>query len=120
MKETMISREDLEAGKIDLGEESSGPRQAPVHPGEHLAEFMADHCISARGLAQALAVPPNRVTAILRGQRSITGETALRLARCFGTSAAMWLRLQARYEEDMARATIGARVEAEVRRLAEV
>ncbi len=110
----MISREDLEAGRIALGPEEGGVVQPPVHPGEHLAEFMADYGLSARALARALGVPTHRVTAILHGRRAITGDTALRLARCFGTSAGFWLRLQARYEEDSARAALGDRLASEV------
>jgi len=70
----------------------------PIHPGEHLAEELAALGISASELARRLNVPPNRVTAILNGQRGITGDTALRLAHFFGTSAQFWLNLQSLYE----------------------
>ena len=69
-----------------------------IHPGEHLAEELKALGISAAELARNLAVPTNRVTQILNGTRSITGDTALRLAHFFGTSAQFWLNLQALYD----------------------
>jgi addiction module HigA family antidote len=69
-----------------------------IHPGEHLAEELKELGMSASELARKLEVPPNRITAILNGQRSITGDTALRLAHFFGTSAQFWLNLQNLYE----------------------
>lgn len=65
-----------------------------VHPGEHLAEELEALDMSAAELARKLDVPTNRVTQILHGTRSITGDTALRLAHFFGTSAQFWLNLQ--------------------------
>lgn len=75
---------------------------APVHPGETLAGEMAARGLSANALALKLRVPANRLTGILRGERAISAETALRLGRYFGTGAAFWVTLQARY--DLARA----------------
>lgn len=69
-----------------------------IHPGEHLAEELEVLDMSAAELARQLEVPTNRVTAILNGQRAITGDTALRLAHFFGTSAEFWLNLQNLYE----------------------
>lgn len=69
-----------------------------IHPGEHLAEELEALGMSAAELARQLRVPTNRVTAILNGQRSITGDTALRLAHFFGTSPQFWLNLQSLYE----------------------
>ena len=69
-----------------------------IHPGEHLAEELTALGMSASELARKLGVPPNRVTAILNGQRGISGDTALRLAHFFGTSAQFWLNLQSLYE----------------------
>jgi len=69
-----------------------------IHPGEHLAEELAALHMSAAELARQLDVPTNRVTQILNGTRSITGDTALRLAHFFGTSAQFWLNLQALYD----------------------
>src|SRR6266704_6539649 len=69
-----------------------------IHPGEHLAEELDALKMSAAELARRLKVPTNRVTEILNGQRAITGDTALRLAHFFGTSAQLWLNLQSLYE----------------------
>jgi len=73
-----------------------------IHPGEHLAEELKELGMSAAELARNLDVPTNRVTGILNGQRGITGDTALRLAHFFGTSAEFWLNLQGIYELRMA------------------
>ncbi len=70
----------------------------PVHPGEILGEELQEIGISANALAKALAVPPNRITAILKGQRGITADTALRLSRYLGTTPQLWLNLQKTYE----------------------
>ena len=69
-----------------------------IHPGAHLAEELKELGISATKLARQLDVPANRITGILNGQRAITGDTALRLAHFFGTSAQFWLNLQSFYE----------------------
>jgi antitoxin HigA-1 len=69
-----------------------------IHPGEHLREELKELGISAAELARKLNVPTNRLTAILNGQRAITGDTALRLAHFFGTSPEFWLNLQSLYE----------------------
>ena len=69
-----------------------------IHPGEHLAEELETLDMSAAELARKIHVPTNRVTQILNGTRSITGDTALRLAHFFGTSAQLWLNLQSLYE----------------------
>ena len=63
-----------------------------IHPGEHLAEELKEVGMSAAALARQLSVPTNRITGILNGQRAITGDTALRLAHFFGSSAEFWLR----------------------------
>ena len=70
----------------------------PIHPGEHLAEELLELRMSAAELARNLAVPTNRITAILNGRRSITGDTALRLAHFFSMSPEFWLNLQSLYE----------------------
>ena len=69
-----------------------------IHPGEHLAEELEELKLSAAELARQLQVPTNRITAIINGQRAITGDTALRLAHFFGTSAEFWLNLQSLYD----------------------
>jgi antitoxin HigA-1 len=69
-----------------------------IHPGEHLAEELQTLDMSAAELARNLGVPTNRVTQILNGTRSITGDTALRLGHFFGTSAQFWLNLQSMHD----------------------
>src|ERR1039458_10004787 len=78
-----------------------------IHPGEHLAEELKELGMSATELARKLDVPPNRITGILNGQRAITGDTALRLAHFFGTSAEFWLKLQSLYELRVAQEKAG-------------
>ena len=78
-----------------------------IHPGEHLAEELEALKMSAAALARQLRVPTNRVTEILNGRRAITGDTALRLAHFFGTSAEFWLNLQSLYELRLAEAKTG-------------
>src|SRR4051794_10013085 len=75
----------------------------PIHPGEILQDFVTEFELSsARQLAAHLKVTTNRVTGILNGQRAITADTALRLAKLFGTSAAFWMNLQNLYELELA------------------
>jgi len=69
-----------------------------IHPGEHLAEELQEMGLSAAAFARQIQVPTNRVTQILNGQRSISSDTALRLAHFFGMSAEFWLNLQSLYE----------------------
>jgi addiction module HigA family antidote len=78
-----------------------------IHPGEHLAEELKELGLSAAELARKLDVPTNRITSILNGQRAITGDTALRLAHFFGTSAEFWLNLQSLYDLRIARKKAG-------------
>ena len=70
----------------------------PVHPGEILRDELEALSLSANALAKELDVPVNRITAILHGQRGVTANTALRLARYFGTTPQVWLNLQRTYE----------------------
>src|SRR5690242_1349833 len=84
----------------------------PIHPGEHLAEELHKLDLSAAELARRLGVPTNRVTSILNGQRAITGDTALRLAHFFGTSAEFWLNLQNLYELRLAQQKVGRSIRA--------
>jgi antitoxin HigA-1 len=78
-----------------------------IHPGEHLAEELKTLDMSAAELARKIDVPTNRVTQILNGQRSITGDTALRLAHFFGTSPEFWLNLQCLFELRLAQQKAG-------------
>jgi antitoxin HigA-1 len=90
-------------------------RAPPVHPGEVLkAEFLDEIGVSAYALAKALCVPANRITAIINGERGITAETALRLARFFGTTDCFWMNLQSNYDLAIARHKDAARIEQEV------
>lgn len=95
---------------VELVESESGGHMAPVavRPGEHLAEELRALHMSASELARRIKVPTNRVTEILNGQRAITGDTALRLAHFFGTSAELWLNLQSLHELRVAEAKAGA------------
>lgn len=72
--------------------------RTPIHPGEHLAEALQELGMSAAEFARQIAVPTNRITGILNGQRAVSADTALRLGHWFGTSAEMWLNLQKVYE----------------------
>ena len=79
----------------------------PVHPGEVLAEELEELGLSANALANALCVPTNRITAILKGQRGVTADTALRLSRYFGTTPQLWLNLQKTFELRVAQVESG-------------
>jgi len=70
----------------------------PIHPGQILADELEELGISASKLARNLHIPPNRITEIIKGDRGISAETALRLGQWFGTSAEFWLNLQKIYE----------------------
>jgi antitoxin HigA-1 len=83
----------------------------PVPPGEILKEdFLTPNGLTANALAKAIGVPANRITAILKAQRGVTGDTALRLAAFFGTTADLWLNLQKTYELRLAEKAVGTRV----------
>jgi len=87
----------------------------PPHPGEVLAEdFLKPLALSQYALARAIGVPQIRVSEIVRGKRAITPDTALRLARYFGTSAEFWLGMQATRDLTVARAAVGAAIEGSV------
>ena len=83
-----------------------------IHPGEHLAEELKELNMSAASLARQIAVPASRITEILNGRRAITGDTALRLAHFFDTSAEFWLNLQKIYELRITEKKIGQSVRA--------
>jgi addiction module HigA family antidote len=87
----------------------------PIHPGEVLLEdFMKPLGLSQYRLAHDLGVTPIRISQIVHGQRAITADTAMRLARYFGTSAAVWLRMQVRYDLEVAEQLSGERIRREV------
>lgn len=77
--------------------------RTPIHPGVILSDELEARGLSANKLAIALNIPPNRISAILRKQRGITADTALRLNKFFGTSAEFWMNLQEQYELDIAK-----------------
>ncbi len=83
---------------------------APVHPGEILREELTELGLSASNLAEALCVPVNRITLILNGQRGVSADTALRLARYFGTSPEFWLSLQKSWEIRLAETEHGSTI----------
>jgi addiction module HigA family antidote len=87
----------------------------PVHPGEILvAEFLEPLGVSQYRLAKDISVPPRRINEIVHGERSVTADTALRLARYFGTSDRFWINLQARYDLEVAKDRLGKRLDKEV------
>lgn len=91
-------------------------RLSPIHPGEMLSEdFMKPLGLTQYRLAQDIGVSPIRISQIIRGERAITVDTAMRLARYFGISAAVWLRLQVCYDLESARTTLEPRIEREVK-----
>jgi addiction module HigA family antidote len=93
---------------------------APVHPGEILLEdFLKPLGLSQYRLAKGVSVPPRRINEIVLGKRAVSADTALRLARFFGTSDRFWLNLQAAYDLDVERDRLGARLAREVEVLRE-
>ena len=93
-----------------------GRKLPPLHPGEILREeFLLPLGISQYRLAKETSVSPRRINEIVQGTRAISADTALRLARFFGTSAQLWMNLQTRYDLEMARDRLGARLQREVK-----
>lgn len=91
-------------------------RLAPIHPGEILnEEFLKPFHISQYRLANEISVPPRRINEIVHGRRSVSADTALRLARYFGTSDQFWINLQTRYDLEMEKDKLADRLEKEVR-----
>jgi addiction module HigA family antidote len=90
-------------------------KPSPIHPGEILLqEFLKPLGISQYRLAKDVSVPPRRINEIVRGQRSITADTALRLARYFQTTDRFWLNLQTRYDLEAEKDKLGRRLQQEV------
>jgi antitoxin HigA-1 len=91
-------------------------RLPPVHPGEVLLEdFMKPHGLTPYRVAKDIGVPALRINQIVKRERGISADTALRLARYFGTSAEVWVRMQARYELEVAQAELERRISKEVK-----
>jgi addiction module HigA family antidote len=86
----------------------------PIHPGELLGDELKEIGVSLNELGRALRVPMNRISAVVHGRRAITVDTALRLARYFGTSPQYWLNLQNAYDLEVAGQEVGSRIEREV------
>ncbi len=86
----------------------------PIHPGELLRDELEEIGTSLNELARALRVPMNRISAVVNGKRSITADTAMRLARYFGTSPQYWLNLQSAYDLEVAATKIGSKIDREV------
>jgi addiction module HigA family antidote len=98
-----------------------GKKMAPIHPGEILLqEFLKPMGISQYRLAKETSMPPRRVNEIVQEKRSITANTALRLARYFGTTDRFWLNLQARYDLEIEKDRLGTRLAKEVEVLRQV
>jgi addiction module HigA family antidote len=92
------------------------PNRVTTHPGEILAEeFLIPLGLSANALALALRVPATRISAVIKGERSVTADTALRLARFFGTSPEFWINLQAMHDLTKAKQESGGLIERDVR-----
>jgi addiction module HigA family antidote len=85
------------------------PRPA-IHPGEILRDELTELGVTPTELSRQINVPPNRLTEIIHGRRSVTGDTALRLARWFGTSARFWLNLQSAYDIRTAEERVGPEI----------
>ena len=84
--------------------------RTPIHPGEILADELEELGLSAKKLADVIAVPPNRLYQILAGKRNLTADTALRLGQYFGMSPDFWMSLQSAYELDLARRENGPEI----------
>ena len=85
--------------------------RTPIHPGEMLSDELQEIGLSAKKLADVIQVPPNRLYQVLAGKRRMTADTALRLGRYFGMSAAFWMNLQSTYELDLARQQLGKTIQ---------
>jgi antitoxin HigA-1 len=92
---------------------------SPIHPGEVLADAFREAGVSPSAAAIAMGLPPSTLTRIIKGQRNITAPIALRIARYFGTSPDIWIGIQSAYDLDVARDREGARIEHDVRPLAQ-
>ncbi|MGQ0562349.1 MAG: HigA family addiction module antitoxin [Gemmatimonadota bacterium] len=93
----------------------ANPKLKPIHPGEVLLEdFLEPLGLSQYRLARDISVPPRRINEIVHGNRAVSADTALRLARYFGTSEQFWLNLQSHYDLEVERERLGDRLKKEV------
>jgi len=110
-----IKREDIDSHRVDFSDVATGKRLPPIHPGEILREeFLKPMGLSVYEFANAIKVPRSRANDIVRGRRAITTDTALRLARYFGTTAEFWINLQARHDLDVADRDLRKKIEREI------
>jgi antitoxin HigA-1 len=110
-----IKREELMSGRIDFADVTTGRRLPPIHPGEILRDdFAKTMQISAYTLAKAIKVPRSRINDIVLGRQGITADTALRLARYFGTTPDFWINPQVRYDLEVANRTLRRRIAQEI------
>ena len=110
-----IAREELDRLGVDFADVASGRRLPPVHPGQVLRdEFLAPMDLSVYRLARDIKAPRPRLNEIVLGRRAVTVDTALRLARYFGTTAEFWINLQTRYDLDVAELKVRPRIDREV------
>lgn len=115
-----VGRRAVKRGRDSCGvlcfENTEAPERimtrSPIHPGEHLATELEELGMSAAELARRLAVPTNRITEILHGERAVTGDTALRLGHFFGTRPEFWLNLQKLCELRLAERKAGKAIDA--------
>lgn len=109
------TREAVDRRAVDFAGVTSGRRLPPVHPGQFLRdEFLEPLGLSVYALARALNVPRPRLNDVVRGRRSLSTDTALRLARYFGTSPGFWINLQARHDLDVAERTLRRTIDRQV------
>ena len=107
-----IKRDDIETGKIDFSDITTGRRLPAVHPGDVLkTEFLEPLSLSVYQLAKDLKVQRSRLNEIVLGQRSLTADTALRLAVYFGTTPEYWINLQTQYDLDIANRQLRKKIE---------
>ena len=87
-------------------DEELGRLAGPIHPGEHLAEFLDELGVSQYRLAKTIGVPPRRINEIVHGRRAVTADTALRIGRALGMTPEFWLNLQRMHDLDLARTSV--------------
>jgi antitoxin HigA-1 len=105
---------------MPLGANMASKKLPPIHPGEILLlEFLEPLGVSQYRLSKEISVPPRRINEIVKGSRAITANTALRLARFFGTSERFWLNLQSHFELETERDRLGGKLQKEVHVLAD-
>ena len=110
-----VPRHQRRDRRLPLGGNMPVTTMPPIHPGELLLEeFLEPLALSQYRLAKDISVPPRRINEIVHGKRSISADTALRLARYFGTTDRFWLNLQTRYDLELEKDRLGERLEAEV------